>query len=97
MSYQVYDENGYVGDFASTKGLDEFMKWLSTTDDDELVVFSENSIYIFPMALKEVLEEYDPPAGDIKLTYDNFMELLPKCQGLVMISDGLNDDLEETE
>lgn len=97
MSYQVYDENGYVGDFATTKGMDDFMKWLSSTGDDDLEIFAETSIHIYPMAIKESLAAYDPPLGDIQETYDNFMELLPKCQGIVMISDGLNDDLEEVQ
>lgn len=97
MSYQVYDENGYVGDFATTKGLDDFMKWLQSTEDDDLIDFAENAIYIVPEALAETLVQYQPPLGDIRKTYDNFLELLPKCEGIVMISDGLNDDLEDLE
>ncbi len=95
MSYYVYDENGYVGDFATTKGLNDFMKWAESTEDGELVALAENAMYIFPMAIKESLEAFDPPLGEIKDTYDNFLELLPKCQGIVIISDGLNDDLED--
>lgn len=97
MSYQVYDEGGYVGDFATTKGMDDFMKWLEVTGDEEIISFALNAVYIFPMALKEALESHDPPEGDLKKTYDNLMELLSKCKGVVMVSDGLNDDLEEVE
>jgi hypothetical protein len=95
MSYQVYDENGYVGDFATTKGFNDFMEWCKSTEDVELIQFAENGIYIFPEAIKESLEKYDPPLGDIRKTYDDFLALLPRCEGVVMISDGLNDDLED--
>jgi len=95
MSYQIYDENGYVGDFATTKGLTDFMKWCESTDDVDLINFYKDGMYIYPEALKESLELYDPPVGDIKKTYDNFLDLLPKCKGIVIVSDGANDDLEE--
>jgi hypothetical protein len=97
MSYHVYDENGYVGDFATTKGLRDFMEWCKSLDDIEIQGFTEDAMYIFPLALKESLDEFDPPLGDIKKTYDNFMDLLPKCKGIVMISDGANDDLDQIE
>ena len=95
MSYFVYDENGYVGDFATTKGLNDFMKWCESIPDIDLQDFVEKGMAIFPLALRETLREYDPPLGEIKKTYDNFIELLPKCKGIVMISDGINDDLED--
>lgn len=97
MSYQVYDENGYVGDFATTKGLNDFMKWLLSIDDEEIIVFAEESLSVYPEALMEALASQDPPLGDIEKTYANFLELLPKCKGVVIISDGLNDDLEDYE
>ena len=95
MSYQVYDENGYVGDFATTRGLNDFMRWCESTSDEDLIEFAKEGMYIYPEALKESLELYDPPVGDIKKTYDNFLDLLPKCKGIVIVSDGANDDLEE--
>ena len=97
MSYQVYDENGYVGDFATTKGMHDYMNWLRTTGDDDLGDFADNAIWIHPEALGEVLMDYIPPVGDIQKTNDNFISLLPQCSGIVMISDGLNDDLEDEE
>jgi serine/threonine protein phosphatase PrpC len=97
MSYQVYDENGYIGDFATTKGFDDFMKWCESTEDDEIVSFAQNAMSIYPMALDEALDDFAPPLGDLKKTYDNFRELLPKCESIVMVSDGLNDDLEDEE
>jgi hypothetical protein len=93
----VYDENGFVGDFATTKGLNDFMRWCESTEDIELKELAETGMYIFPMAIKESLEEFDPPIGDIKKTYDNFLKVLSKCSGIVIISDGANDDLGEIE
>jgi len=95
MSYQVYDENGYVGDFATTRGLNDFMGWCRSTNDEDLIEFAKEGMYIYPLALYETLVDYEPPAGDLKKTYDNFMSLLPKCKGIVIISDGANDDLAE--
>lgn len=97
MSYCIYDENGYVGDFATTKGLDDFMRWCRSVEDIDLQEFANDGMYIFPEALKESLEIYDPPTGDIKKTYDNFLQLLSKCSGIVIVSNGANDDLEEEE
>jgi hypothetical protein len=97
MSYYVYDENGYVGDFATTKGLDDFMKWCETIEDIEVREFAENASHIHPEALHESFEVYDPPEGDIKKTYDNFLSILPKCKGIVIVSDGVNEDLPEEE
>jgi hypothetical protein len=95
MSYYIYDENGYVGDFATTKGLDDFMKWCEGVEDIDVSGFAEEGMSVYPDALKESLELYDPPEGDIKKTYDNLLKLIPECQGVVIISDGSNSEVEE--
>lgn len=97
MSYQVYDENGYVGDFATTKGCHDFMQWCESTGDVDLKRFFNSGSSIFPMSLMEALELFDPPLGEVEKTYNNFLELLPKCKGIVIISDGINDDLEDED
>jgi hypothetical protein len=97
MSYQVYDENGYVGDFATTKGYEDFVNWCNGLQEEEIQDFITDGMSIHPLVLHEVLADYDPPLGDIKKTYDNFLKLLLECSGIVIVSDGLNDDLEDLE
>jgi hypothetical protein len=73
------------------------MSWCETLEDIDIQSFAEEASSSFPEVLMESLELYDPPLGEIRATYDNFMNLLPKCKGIVIISDGLNDNLEATE
>ena len=95
MSNMCFDENGYVGDFATNKGQTDFFAYLKGLDDPDLEEFINEGSYLIPEALLEVLGKYDPPRGEIKETMDNFKELLPKCKGIVIISDGLNDGKEQ--
>jgi len=95
VGYCAYDVNGYVGDIGTATGLFDFMRWCAGTEDFELINFSEEGKAIVPEALLEALQMYEPPKGDIKEVYDALLMVLPKCKEIVVISDGLNDDLED--
>lgn len=94
MSNQVYDENGFVGDFATNKGTYEYLSYLRGLQIDEIEKLIEQGFDVIPEAVLEILSEVNPPAGLIKETHDNFLLLLKECKGVVIISDGLNEDLE---
>jgi len=97
MSYQVYDEDGYKGDFATSKGGYDYLSYLRGLSIEEITHFLEEGYDTVPEAIYEAIRLVDPPDGLIKTTHENFLELLPKCNGIVIVSDGMNDDLEDIE
>jgi hypothetical protein len=97
MSYQIYDENGYVADFGTTRGTHDYLAYLRGLDREELMQFVNEGFDIVPEALEENLEDINPPKGDLYTTHENFLNTLSKCKGIVILSDGLNDDLEDAE
>ena len=97
MSYQLYDENGYVDDLATTKGLNDMLSYLRGLDKPGLRKLLEEGWDLIPEAILEEFGDIDPPAGEIKDTIDKLKENLKKCVGIVIFSDGLNDGLSQEE
>jgi hypothetical protein len=97
MATYVYDENGYIGDFATNKGTKDVFDYLRDLNNPYLQQFIEEGWDIVPEALLETLEELEPPRGDIKITIDVFKETLKKCKGIIIISDGVTHDLTYEE
>ena len=94
MGFYLYDENGYVDDLGTTKGVYDLMTYLKGLDIEGLKRFIEEGWDIVPEALAEELEAVDPPAGEVKDTLDILRENLYKCKGIAIISDGLNEGVE---
>ncbi len=92
MGYYLYDEDGYVADVGTTKGLDDMFTYLRGLDLPGLDAFIENGWDLVPEALAEELEVLDPPAGEVKDTIDDLVVNLRKCKGMAIVSDGLNED-----
>jgi hypothetical protein len=97
MSFCIYDENGYVGDFATTKGTRDYLVYVRGLDIPETLQFVLEGWDVIPEAILEEFEKINPPEGLIKETHDNFLSLLKKCSGIVVLSDGISDDLEDEE
>lgn len=97
MSYQVYDEDGFVGDFATNKGAVDYLSFIRGQEIPELMQLVSEGFDLIPEAIKEELEKVSPPEGLLMDTHKNFLSLLDKCKGIVIISDGINDDLEDEE
>ena len=97
MGYYLYDENGYVDDFATTKGASDLMAFLKGLEIPGLQKLVEEGWDLIPEAILEELEDVNPPAGEVKDTLDIFKKNLKKCKGIVIISDGLNDGLAQLE
>jgi hypothetical protein len=95
MTFYVYDEDGYKGDFGTNKGAHDYMAYLFGLDREELEDFTRDGYDISPEALLESLKDVNPPKGDITSTHENFLSILEKCKGIVILSNGLNDDLED--
>lgn len=97
MSLQIYDENGYVGDFATTKGAFDYLTYLRGLEQEELAQFLTEGFDLVPEALLEVLEITSVPEGALSDTHANFLSTLRQCEGIVILSDGISDDLEDAE
>ena len=95
MAYQLYDENGYVDDLATTKGLNDLLAYLKSTDTPGLNQLIQEGWDLIPEAILEEMEDLEPPAGEVKDTLDQLKKNLKKCVGIVIFSDGLNE-AEET-
>jgi len=92
MTYQLYDENGFIADVGTTKGLSDLWAYLRGLDVPDLDAFIENAWDLVPEAIAEAFEKLDPPVGDIKDTIDALIVSLYQAKGIAIISDGLNED-----
>lgn len=97
MGFYLYDEDGYVDDFATIKGANDLFTYLKGLDIPGLRKLVNDGWDVYPEALLEELEEVNPPAGEVKDTLDIFKENLKKCKGIVIISDQINEGIEENE
>jgi len=95
MSYAVYDANGYVGDMASGGGLKELREHAVTTDNEALKTFVDDG-YADPDTLAKAITL---PVGESELgdTLKNLKELAGKCELIMIISNGIEDDVDEDE
>lgn len=100
MTYSVYDQNGYVGDFCTISGYSALRDYLVGKDPffDELF---DDGKYEDLDKLKEALKAVDAPEDpDIKTSLDALIAYCEECVGILMMTD---DDVtgefaeEETE
>lgn len=97
MSFQVYDERGFRADFATNTGTHNYFSYLRGLSIEALNQLVEEGYDVVPAAILETLSEVSVPEGDLKITHENFLKTLESCKGVVIISDGINDDLEDAE
>ena len=91
MGFYLYDEDGYVADLATTKGLNDLLSYLKGLNIPGLKKFIEDGWDLVPEAIAEELEVVNPPIGEVKETLDALKENLYKCKGIAIISDGVNE------
>lgn len=94
MGFYLYDEDGYVDDLGTNKGVDDLFTYLRGLEIPGLKKFLYEGWDLVPEALAEELEEVNPPVGEIKETLEALKENLYKCKGIAIISDGLNEGEE---
>jgi hypothetical protein len=97
MGYYIYDVNGYVGDLATTFGLDAFEKYVG---DDDPVLGALFELGWSPVdgdltASLDAIPKSDDP--DIEEIRQAFIELAKKCDSALIISDGHSEDDDEPE
>jgi hypothetical protein len=89
MSYQLYDINGYVGDIATTQGWEDLSNYILKFGMLEMKDFvNKGFIEISNLAIVR-FERLKPKDVDVKITLDNLILLLNKCEDVAIISDGL--------
>lgn len=95
MGFYLYDEEGYVDDLGTTKGVNDLLTYLRGLNISGLKKFIEQGWDLVPEALAEELEEVNPPAGEVKDTLEILKGNLYRCRGIAIISDGINEGEEE--
>jgi hypothetical protein len=87
MSYCIYDVNGYVGDLASNKGLDDLWTFLEGKGKQIDLLIKDGTVNVSKELLKE-LAKLSATEASIAITLDNLRTLVKKCQDVVIVTDG---------
>jgi ribonuclease J len=89
MTYCLYDARGYVGDLASTGGLDLMSDYVTmVTNESQVKKFFEEGQAPVTKELIAGFKAIHSPDKDIADTIDNLVLLLAKCDSVAIISDG---------
>jgi ribonuclease D len=88
MGFYIYDSNGYVGDLASNKGLDDLSVFIRKySDGDELNSLFENGHVLKTEHLLEEIKRIGIPKDpDIRDTLKNLKTLIKKSSDVVIIT-----------
>ncbi len=100
MSFSIYDVNGFVGDFATTTGLSELSRFIEEQEGqsmEDAKGFLQMGGALITNDLIDGFRIAAPRKDTIRETVTNLVELLEKCDTVAIISDGLNDDLQDLE
>jgi ribonuclease J len=89
LGYYLYDSRGYVGDLASTLGLQELSDCATAfTEEPRVKEFFVDGHAPVTQELIDGLKLIHSPDHSIAMTIDNLIALLAKCDGIATISDG---------
>lgn len=88
MSFYIYDINGYVGDLASNKGLDDLAIYIKKHPDmDDLERLMKDGTILKTDALMEELKSAGVPKDpDIRDTFNNLKTLIEKAADVIIIT-----------
>ena len=96
MTYQLYDAQGYVGDLATTTGLQELREFVDSQSGAENIKgFLDKGAALVTDELIEELGKLPLAAAtkEVKGTVDTLRQLILLCDVVAIINDGLNDSL----
>lgn len=86
--------NGYVGRLGSATATSLLDDYFERNGGEELLKFVETGLVDkTPALIKEIANLPIPKNPDVKSMLDNFLDLLTKSQGVIMLSDGTNIDI----
>jgi hypothetical protein len=87
MSYYIYDVNGYVGDLASNKGLNDLWTFLEGKGKKIDILIKDGTVDVSDELIKE-LAKLSVTKPSVASTLDNLRTLVKKCQDIVIVTDG---------
>lgn len=93
MSYYAYDADGWLGDVASSKGWEDALRVLLRNTGAPLRMFADRGYTEDPKALAQALDGLAVNEEDIGLTLTNLAELARTADGVLIVSDGVVENL----
>jgi hypothetical protein len=87
MSYCIYDVNGYVGDLASNKGLNDLWTFLEGKGKQIDLLIKDGTVNVSKELIKE-LAKLSATEASIAITLDNLRTLVKKCKDVIIVTDG---------
>jgi hypothetical protein len=98
MSFAIYDVNGFVGDLATNTGMAELARFIEAQEEmPDAKEFIKKGAALITDFLVGDFQDMEPKKETVQQTITNFLELVEKADTVVIISDGLNDDLEDLD
>jgi len=96
MGYYLYDARGYVGDLASTYGLEQVATYVESACQVPAVrkLFDEGESPVTE-DLVAGLRCLHPDDVEVARTIDNLLQLLTRCDSIAIISDGVGVECPE--
>lgn len=91
MSYYIYDaDDNYLGDLATTIGLEELRKYAEKNKFYNLLGFLDEGAALVTTVLIEELKSMLPKNAELREIIDNLIKMVNKAQLCVIITDGVN-------
>ena len=88
MTFYIYDVNGYVSDYASTRGAMELDRFLEAQDNEILQFFVDEGYYPDPAELLSVLKGLTPRDETVRATLLELWKTLKCCKEIVIVTNG---------
>lgn len=90
MTFEVYDSDGYIDDFAPNLAWYNFAEWCAKQGGNLALLADEGYCSNRDALLKE-LKAARPDDEDIDATRKRLIELAAKCADIVIVSEGPED------
>lgn len=94
MSYQLYDVNGYVGDLATTTGLQDLSDFIMKKGTKAPKGLMELGSSLITTDLVNGLKMLAPEEASVKTTLKNLVSMVNKAELVVIINNGIDGDSE---
>ena len=95
MTYQLYDAEGYVGDLATTTGLQEMQEFVEEQPGARNVKgFLEKGAALVTDELIEELQglSLEGASAEVRSSRSTLQQLVLLCDTVAIVSDGLNEE-----
>ena len=97
MSYQIYDANGFVCDFASGGGLRDLFGYLRQQKNSDIKRLAHDGEIEITNEIKTEIKNIKPPTDTtIASTLNILQSAATKCEEILIISDGMTNDNEKS-